>query len=363
MRGQGAADVLVVGGGPAGMAAAVECASRGASVLLVDENLLPGGQLFKQIHKFFGSYEHYAGKRGTEIGQLLLAKCRESAVKIALETVAYGVFAGCEVGLSTRNTVSRVRPRFLILATGASENALCFQGWTLPGVMGAGAAQTLMHVHRVLPGKRVLMVGSGNVGLLVAYQFLQAGAEVVAVVDVAPSIGGYAVHAAKLVRAGVPILLEHSVVSCSGAEAVEKATIARVGAGGEFVPGSEIELRADVVCLAVGLSPSIELATMAGCKIQYVELLGGNVPVHDSCLRTTNPQVFVAGDCSGVQEASTALEEGRLAGISVSESLGLVCVTEAQELRQQVNQRLAELRSGPFGEAKGKAKLSLMAQC
>lgn len=94
----------------------------------------------------------------------------------------------------------------ILIATGASENMITFRGWTKPGVIGAGAAQTMMNLQYVKPGKRILMLGSGNVGLVVSYQLMQAGCEVVVVVDAAPRIGGYGVHAAKLARMGVPFI-------------------------------------------------------------------------------------------------------------------------------------------------------------
>ena len=168
-------ELAIVGAGPAGLAAAIEASSTGAKVTLVDENNRPGGQLFKQIHKFFGSREHYAGVRGFEIGSRLLEETKAKGVEVMLDTVAWGIFEGNTLGLVSDGKTIQLKPRKLILATGAMERPIVFPGWTLPGVMGAGAAQTLINLHRVLPGQRVLMVGSGNVGLIVSYQLLQAG--------------------------------------------------------------------------------------------------------------------------------------------------------------------------------------------
>jgi NADPH-dependent 2,4-dienoyl-CoA reductase/sulfur reductase-like enzyme len=162
-------ELAVVGGGPAGLSAAIEAARAGVKVVLIDENSKPGGQLFKQIHKFFGSAEHYAGVRGIDIGTKLLAEVEASGAEVMLASVVWGLFAGRELGVIRERKNLRLKADRIILATGASENALAFPGWTLPGVMGAGAIQTLVNVHRVLPGRRVLMVGSGNVGLIVSY--------------------------------------------------------------------------------------------------------------------------------------------------------------------------------------------------
>ena len=196
--------ILVVGAGPAGLSAAIEAASAGAQVMIIDENQRPGGQLFKQIHKFFGSRVHNAGTRGFKIGEKLLAETREAGVEVLLGYPVYGLFPGNEVLYGTAEGVKRLQADRIVLATGANENNLCFEGSVLPGVMTAGAAQTMINLHHVLPGKRIVMVGSGNVGLIVSYQLLQAGAQVEAVVDAGPAIGGYGVHASKLNEAGGP---------------------------------------------------------------------------------------------------------------------------------------------------------------
>ena len=120
------------------------------------------------------------------------------------------------ITVSEESGISSFSADNIILATGASENAAPFEGWTLPGVIGAGAAQTMMNLHGVMPGKRILMVGSGNVGLVVSFQLLQAGCMVEAVIDSASRIGGYGVHAAKVARTGVPFLLSHTIVKAEG---------------------------------------------------------------------------------------------------------------------------------------------------
>ena len=218
-------DIVVVGAGPAGLAAAIEAAKRGARTLVVDENNKPGGQLFKQIHKFFGSHEHRAGVRGYDIGRQLLDEAANSGVTVWLDTVVHGLFDSRVAVLREGRHVT-VETGRIILATGASENAVAFPGSTLPGVMGAGAIQTMINVHRVLPGKRFVMLGSGNVGLIVCYQLMQAGAEVLAVVEAMPSIGGYGVHAAKIRRAGVPILVGTTISRVVGQGKVEAVVLA-----------------------------------------------------------------------------------------------------------------------------------------
>lgn len=352
--------VVVIGAGPAGLAAAIEAARAGAKVTLLDENAKPGGQLFKQIHKFFGSSEHLAGVRGFSIGEQLLQETEELGVDVLLDSTVYGLYPELTVSYIQNGRDGHIQADKIILATGASENALAFPGSTLPGVMGAGAAQTMINVNRVLPGKRILMIGSGNVGLIVSYQLIQAGARVAALIEAAPQIGGYGVHAAKIRRAGVPIYLSHTVKRALGTEQVEGVELVELDDKWQPVPGSEKLLEVDTVCIAVGLTPMTELAWLAGCEYTYIPSLGGHVPKHDLNMETTVPGIYISGDISGVEEASSAMEEGRLAGISCARSLGLYAEDKAQELKDKVWHRLNTLRTGPFGEGRRRAKEQLI---
>lgn len=353
-------ELAVVGAGPAGLAGAIEAARFGVQVVLIDENARPGGQLFKQIHKFFGSREHGAGTRGLDLGSGLLQEAAEAGVEVRLETAAVGLFDGPTLALSSQGRLSTLEAEKVLIATGASENALPFPGWTLPGVMGAGAAQTMMHLHRVLPGRRVVMVGSGNVGLIVSYQLLQSGAEVLAVLEAAPTIGGYAVHASKIRRMGVPILTRQSVVRVEGEERVERVVTARLDERWQPIPGTESVLEADTVCLAVGLSPLAEMAWLAGCRFEYVKELGGHVPWHGPDLQSSVAGIYVAGDVTGIEEASTALDEGRLAGLNIAAALGKVGGDELEARRRELEGRLGAIRQGPFGERLRVAKERLV---
>lgn len=352
--------VIVIGAGPAGLGAAIECAKCGAEVWVFDENDRPGGQLIKQLHKFFGSAEHMAGIRGFTIGEMLKEKAESLGVKVKLDSPVWGIFKGNRLGVYTpEGSVEEWQFEKLIIATGAIENPLAFPGWTLPGVMGAGACQTLVNIHRVLPGKRALVVGSGNVGLIIAYQLLQAGANEVTVIEAAPTIGGYGVHSSKIVRAGVPIYVSHTIKKAKGNGHVERVVIAEVDSDWKEISGTEKELEVDLVCLSVGLSPYLELARMAGCQMAFVNELGGYVPLHSEDMETTVPGIYVAGDTAGIEEASTALDEGRLAGVAASWSLGLTSKGEYSKQKTLISERLNALRSGSFGKKRfdGKALL------
>ena len=355
-------EVVIVGAGPAGLSAAIEAASSGCKVLIIDENSKPGGQLFKQIHKFFGSKEHSAGTRGINIGKELLEEAEKLDIEVWLNSEVCGIFdhRNLWVVKNKKETVMLEADR-IILATGATENAVSFPGWHLPGVMGAGAAQTMINIHRVLPGTKVLMIGSGNVGVIVSYQLLQAGADVVAVVEGAPKLGGYGVHTAKIRRAGVPFYVSHTVAAAEGNGKVEKARIVQVDSGWNHVPGTEKELDVDTICIAAGLSPLTELAYLAGCEFTYTPVLGGHVPWHNSRMQTSLEHLYIAGDISGVEEASTAMEEGRMAGLQAAASLGYISGSLKDEREKVIQGRLDDLRSGFFGEKRMNAKNMIFA--
>ncbi len=349
-------DIAIIGAGSAGLCAALSASNAGAKVMVFDENALPGGQLFKQIHKFFGSKDHLAGTRGFTIGEQLLERVRQNGAEVRLNALVYGIESDLSLGVIQDGDHYKVVAKKVIIAAGAKENYLPFEGSTLPGVMGAGAAQTMINVNRVLPGKRIVMLGSGNVGLIVSYQLLQAGAEVLALVEGAPQIGGYGVHAGKLRRAGVPIYVGHTIKKVTGNGRVESVEIAAVDKNWNCIKGSELIFEADTVCLAVGLNPMSELVFMAGCEFTYIPMFGGHVPLHDENMQTSVSGLYVAGDVTGVEEASSAMEEGNLAGVSAAESLGLLSPKEAQTQKQEIKARLATLRCGMFGEKRRTAK-------
>ena len=349
-------DLIIVGAGPSGLSAAVEAAKRGLKVVVFDENEKPGGQLFKQIHKFFGSKEHKAKIRGFVIGQQLLEEADAAGVEVVLNATVIGLYQDKEIVVKIGDEVRHYKGDSIIIATGAAENMVTFEGWTLPGVIGAGAAQTMMNLHGVKPGKKVLMLGSGNVGLVVSFQLLQCGCEVVALVDAAPRVGGYGVHAAKVARTGVPFYLSHTIVKAEGTDCVTGVTIAEVDEKFQFITGTEKHFDVDTICLAVGLSPMSQLLKMAGCKMEDNPKRGGQVPICDEYGRTSLPGVFVAGDVSGIEEASSAMIEGRMAGIAAAEYLGYIGKEELDTELSSLDAALDGLRQGMFApKNRGKA--------
>ena len=261
-------DLIVIGGGPAGLSAATEAAKHGLHPIVFDENARPGGQLFKQIHKFFGSKEHKAKIRGFQIGEELLEEAEKYGVEVCLNATVIGLYPEKEVTVRIGEEVKHAKGDAVLVATGASENMVTFPGWTLPGVIGAGAAQTMMNLHHVKAGEKILMLGSGNVGLVVSFQLMQAGCEVVALVDAAKRVGGYGVHAAKVARLGVPFYLSHTIVEAEGSDCVTGVTIAQVDEKFQFIEGTKKHFDVDTICMAVGLSPMSQLLMQAGCKME-----------------------------------------------------------------------------------------------
>ena len=338
-------DLIVIGAGPAGLSCALEAASHGVEVAVFDENERPGGQLIKQIHKFFGSKEHRAKERGFNIGREMLEEVEKAGVKVHLNAPVLGLYDAMEIQVNENGTNEHYKADSIVVAAGAQENMIPFEGWTLPGVMGAGAAQTLMNLHGVQPGKRVLMVGSGNVGLVVSFQLMQAGVEVAALVDAAPRIGGYGVHASKLARTGVPFYLPYTIVRAEGEDEVPGAVIAKVDERFQPIPGTETHIDCDTICIAVSLTPMSQLLAMVGCKT--VER-GGAVPVLSDTYETSIPGIFAAGDVGGIEEASSAMITGRIAGAAASAHLGYIGNEERDERIAELRRMLDELHQGLF---------------
>jgi len=297
-------DVLVVGGGPSGLNATIELAQLGFNVILVDDKAKLGGKLLLQTHKFFGSEEDcFAGTRGVDIAHILEEKVRSfKNVKIYTETSVIGVFKDKKAGLFVKNkNYVVVDFKGLILSSGAREKSVLFKGNDLPGVYGAGAFQTLVNRDLVKAAKKILIIGSGNVGLIGAYHALQAGIEVAAIVEIAPKINGYKVHADKIRRMGVPIYLSTTVIAAEGNGKVERVTVAQVDEKWNPILETARTYEVDTLLVAVGLSSADELFTLAD---QY------------------KFNVMKTGDCDEIAEASSAMFGGKITGRKMAAALG-----------------------------------------
>lgn len=342
-------ELIIVGGGPAGLAAAYSAAQTGCHVLVIDRNPQVGGQLIKQTHKFFGSEKQFAKTRGINIAKKLISDVQKSElVEILCDATVVGLYPDQVISVLHHEEYRKYHFNALIIATGAGEKMLAFENNDLPGIYGAGAVQTLMNLYGVLPGQDIVMVGSGNIGLIVSYQLIQAGVHVKALLEAAPKIGGYKVHASKLRRLGVEIMTQTTIQRAIGEDCVRQIETIKLDDAWQPIPGTENIIDVDVVCIAVGLTPLYQLLAMSGAKLKYVPELGGMVPVIDSLHQTSIKNIFVAGDVSGVEEASSAIVEGYLSGIAAAANVGHR-QSDYQKCIEDYQQQLKALRSGPFG--------------
>jgi NADPH-dependent 2,4-dienoyl-CoA reductase/sulfur reductase-like enzyme len=348
-------DLLVVGAGPAGLAAAARAGELGLKCLVVDENAEGGGQYYRQ--------PALAGVAGADARQRRGQDQIDRAASVAslrLGCSAYGIDAGQRVWLADANGVESVLPRAVLLATGAHDTPVAFPGWTLPGVMAAGAAQVLVKNQRVRPGLRAVVAGSGPFLLVVANQLRRAGVHVVEVVEattlrralpfVPASLrnpgryGELAGYALPLVAAGVPIRRGEVVAAAEGDERLEAVRLRRrVDRGSSQAP--ERVVATDLLCVGYGFSASTELARLAGCRLGWDIGLSQTVPVFDAWQCTSQPGIFVAGEACGLGGAEVAAVEGELAAVGVARHLGRLAESDAVRMAGPARRRLRGLRA------------------
>lgn len=296
-------EVLIIGGGPAGLSAAIELGKYNIDTLLIDDKQALGGKLVLQTHKFFGSEEDSnAGIRGIDIGKLLAQELQQySSVKVWLNSTALFVFSDKKVGILKDGVYKLVTPHIILNAAGAREKFLRFPGNNLARIYGAGAFQTLVNRDLVRPTNRLFIIGGGNVGLIAGYHALQAGINVVGLAEAMPQCGGYKVHSDKLKRLGVPIYTSHTIINAEGKETVERITIAEVDSKLHPISGTEKSFACDTLLIAVGLNSLSEFTEEA---------------------KEAGIQVFAAGDAQEIAEASSAMFNGKIAGLTIAKECG-----------------------------------------
>jgi len=297
--------VLILGGGPAGLSAALELSKSNVKSILIDDKHRLGGKLVLQTHRFFGSTQAvFAGTRGIDIATKLEDELRTySCTDIWLNSTALAVFSDKKVGvLKNGEKYILIKPEILLVTTGAREKFITFKGNTLPGVYGAGAFQTLVNRDLVRPAEKLFIIGGGNVGLITGYHALQAGINVVGLVEALPECGGYKVHKDKLVRMGVPILTSHTIISANGNDKVESITIAKVDENFNPILGTEKSFECDSILVAVGLDPVNEFHKKG---VDY------------------KIKTFVAGDAEEIAEASAAIISGKIRGREIAQAMGM----------------------------------------
>jgi len=316
-------EVFIMGGGPAGLAAAAELGAQGVSVVIADDKHELGGKLGLQTHNFFGSVKDCnAGMRGMDIGTLLEEKVAAlDTVEVWLNSPVVGVFSDKKIGVVKDGSYVLVRPGRFLVAAGAREKALAFPGCDLPGVYGAGAFQTLVNRDQVRAASRLFVVGGGNVGLIAAYHALQAGIDVLGLVEALPNCGGYKVHLDKVKRLGVPIWTSHTVLRAEGDGKLERVVICGIDRNFQPIPGTEGVFEADTLLIAVGLSSVNEMFKKA---------------------QEFGMKVFAAGDAAVIAEASAAIFSGKIVGREILQDMGFETGTPVEW-----NEMVEVLRSKP----------------
>lgn len=346
----------MVGAGPAGLCAAIEAARAGASVIVVDEAEKPGGQIYRQLPDGFTVTNPQALGKEYREGQSLLREFERYPIRFVGGTLTWGCFEHGVLECMTGNRAWRAQAKAIVIAPGAYDRPAPVPDWTLPGVFTVGGTQTLLKTQRVLPGRRILLAGTGPLLLVVASQLAKAGAHVVAVTEAVRTrelfrhastlAGSWSTtrlgigYRWTLLKARVPWIAPAIIVRIEGEREVERATIARVDQEWKPIRGTEQGFDVDTVCLGYGLIPSVELLRLCGCALVHEPLADVWIPERNEDFETTVPGVYAIGDGAGVAGALVAAEEGRIAGLAVARALGRLSAAEASAQGAQARSRL-----------------------
>jgi D-hydroxyproline dehydrogenase subunit alpha len=361
-------DVLIVGGGPAGLAAATAARRAGATVVLLEAATDVGGQYWRHLpperpaareHLLHHGWDRFTALRtaltrdpGCEVvtdGQVWLLERRDNGAP------RVHVLEGPADGMDRRRRA--FEPGALILATGAAERTLPFPGWDLPGVYTAGAAQALAKSERIAVGRTVVVAGAGPFLLPVATTLLRTGAHLAAVLEASrwPTLGrGWTARPRELVntrhkgielagyvrdlaRNRVPYRTGTAVVAAHGTDHVESVTTARLNPDWSPIPGTERRRQVDAVCVSHGFVPRTELAIAAGCQTNA----DGSVLV-DPDGRSTVPRVFAAGEITGIGGSDLALAEGTIAGTAAAGAIPGPADRRQRDAHRSFQQRLEQ---------------------
>lgn len=361
-------DLLIVGGGPAGMCAARTAAATGLRVLLVDERPTLGGQIYKQPGPGFRLTGAAFGDRQAREGRELVASVLASEAVVQLRTAVVAVEPVPDGGFAVTllpdgERAVTVRTPRLVVAPGAHDRPVAFPGWTLPGVVTAGGLQTLAKTQWVLPTGRVVFAGSGPVALAFPAQLAHYGAHIVTALESGPRPRGRDIariaaaargntnllldaarYRSLLVRHRVPLCYRSIVVRAEGDGRVERVVHARVDEQWRVVPGTERTVDADVLCIGYGFVPSLELFRLIGCGFDFDEDLGGFTVRKDEWGRTNVDGVYAAGDGTGVEGSYVAADEGELAALGAAHDAGVLTAADAERRGAAARHRIRRRR-------------------
>jgi thioredoxin reductase len=351
-------ELAVVGGGPAGLSAALEAQRAGMPVVVLEENRTLGGQIYKQLPAEFSVVGERALGQQYRAGRQLLERVHEARFSVITNCVVWSVY-GKELAVVSSGSAATLRSDYTILAPGAYDRPAPVPGWTLPGVITAGGLQTLAKIQNVLPGQKTVIAGNGPLILAVAAQLVRSGGDVVALIEAAqPPMVRTAFNLARsagrdtrrlldglgylatLQARRIPVFYGHVPTRIEGRGRVTGLVISRLDEHGVPIPGTERRLEADAVCLGFGLTPSTELARLYGCEERYDPDYRIPLPVRDAHMETSVPGVFVVGDGGGIVGVASAIEQGRIAGIRVAARAGYLKSAAAEQRYRQARRRL-----------------------
>jgi NADPH-dependent 2,4-dienoyl-CoA reductase/sulfur reductase-like enzyme len=329
-------ELAVIGAGPAGLAAALTAAGLGLKVALIDELPASGGQYLAEGGVGDGHPPVSAAERQ---GQDLVGRLCSAPIERRPETLAWNLTGDLTLSLYRRGAaVSELRAGAVILASGAREQVLPFPGWTLPGVMTVGAAQLLAKRHGVIPGRRILLAGSGPLLFPAAVRLAELGAEVVGIMEAThpsawlphgPAVWGNwdrlregSHYVSAIRKAHIPYRFGRAAIRATGRNQLDAAVVAQLDGRGKPIAGTEERFPVDALCVSFGLVPNVELAQLAGAAPCFAPDRGGWTPQLDEDGQTTVPGLFVAGEAASIAGAGAAMLEGRLAALGAAGHLG-----------------------------------------
>ena len=319
-------NLVIIGGGPAGLAAAIAAYDAGERNLLVlERDARLGGILNQCIHNGFGLHTFQEELTGPEYAQRYVDQLNERGIEYRLDTMVISLASGGDgrkeiTAVSETDGLVLLEARAVVLAMGCRERsrgALNIPGFRPAGIFSAGTAQRLVNIEGYLPGRRVVILGSGDIGLIMARRMTLEGAKVLVCAELMPYSGGLKRNIVQcLDDFGIPLKLSHTVVRIEGKERVEAVVIAEVGADRKPIPGTEERYDCDTLLLSVGLLPENELTIGLGARMSWAT----NGPVVNEALETSVPGVFAAGNVLHVHDlVDYVSEEAALAGRSAAE--------------------------------------------